>query len=257
MSRWLKWMGIAAAGLMATTALAADHTDGPAVTGNDAADINDVYAWLHTDGEKIVMIQTIGGITAASFSPAVQYVFHVGRDATQPLTAEPADWTNVICEFESGTSVQCWVDNGNAAGAADYVNGDPTPAAGIGGVNGNITVHAAQHADPFFFYLGGLNNARGYLRFLATNSVLPSPNGEGCYNLDVLINGGNCLGQTYASVTRGLLDGTYSSQNCDAGMAVNTFEDINVSALVVELDKSVIAGTGEYYAVYASTHIKN
>lgn len=255
MRSWVKLAGAVGFGLMATSAGAADHTDGPAVKADAAADIADVYAWTVDNNNKLALIQTIVG----EFSPNVQYVIHVGRTDTDAvaLTQGPGAWTNIICEFATPTSVQCWLDNGSGT-PLDYVSGDPSEVMGLTGVNAKLKLHAAQHADPFFFYLDGFKNARGYVQSIATAAVDALPP-TGCPdNLNTIVTGGGCTGQgvTIAALIRGLLDGTYSDNNCTAGAAVNNFETGNVWAISAEVDKTAIGGTGEFFMVYASTHEK-
>ena len=261
MRSWVKLTGAVGLGLMATSAGAADHTDGPAVQMDDAADIADVYAWTVDNNNKLALIVTMKG----EFSPSVQYVVHIGRTETETgaLTQGPSAWTNIICEFAMSTSVQCWVDNGSGT-PIDYVSGDASELMGLTGQNARLKLHAAEHADPFFFYLDGLKSARAYIQNTAAGT-LDAVAPMGCPdNFNAPINGGPCLtqGVNVGGLIRGLLNGVYSNDSCAAGpassdmTAVNNFETGNVWAISAEIDKTAIDGTGEYFTVYASTHEK-
>lgn len=253
MRTWLKWTGIAAFGLLASTALAADHTDGSAdglgTTANPDADITDVYAWAKDDGSTVVLIMNIVG----DFSDATQYAFHVGRTdaAGAALIAPASDITDVICEFASGTSLQCWAGD-------SYVTGDPSGSAGISSDDGNMLVHAAEHADPFFFYLDGFAAAVGAANANAGALALDPSKCPTNLGLPATAIGSTCPANvTISALLLGLLNGTYADANCTAGAAFNNFADNNVHSLVLEVDASLFAGTGDYLQVWATTHAKN
>ena len=101
---------------------AADHRDSSllAMAANSAADLNDVYAWMNASSSKLNLVMTVQPFAAAgaSVSPNVQYVFHVTSMAT--YHAATSTETDIICEFASGTSAQCWVGDG------EYLTGDPS-----------------------------------------------------------------------------------------------------------------------------------
>ena len=260
-----KWTGAGALALLATSAIAADHGDGADTTldTRPEADINDLYAWVKSDNQTLVMIMTIGALSAPDFSPGVQYVFHVGRQAddANALTAPAASWTDIICEFNAAQEVSCW------AGQSAYVTGDASADAGIANDDGSFKVHTGQHADPFFFYLQGFQTAVATVNAVGA-SLTPVGNGgcpdtsgavtldptNGCFDVDPAIG---VQTETVGGVLRGILNGTYADANCTAGTGpVNDFETLNVSAIVVEMDLSHIDGTGDFLQVWSSTHEK-
>ena len=228
MKVWIECVCLGSAVLVATSALASDHADGPAVAGTPNGDIVDLYAWAPPSTDELVMIQTIVG----TFSEDIQYVFHVGRSAAPALMSQPDAWTDVICTFDANARVSCWV------GDADYVAGDASSSGGIVSAAGTLKVHTGQHADPFYFYVAGFTQAVSAI--LAAAPTL-SFNAGGCPSIDA---------QT-SVVLVSLLNGMVS------GPAVNTYASANVDAIVVELDKSLISGSGEYFAIWASTHDAN
>ena len=228
MKSWMKWIGLAFGGLVATSAIAADHAEAPGVT---PADIADLYAWAPGGTDNLVLIQTLVG----DFAENTQYVFHVAR-SDAPILAAPASWTNVICTFDANQAIQCWA--GDPANGGDYVAGDASPDAGITSEAGTMQVHAGQHADPFYFYLTGFTQTVDAVVAAAGGLTF---DGAGCPQLDAAT----------VNALQGLLTGQVS------GPAVNNFETGNISALVVELDKSLIAGSGEQFAIYASTRSAN
>jgi hypothetical protein len=227
MKSWMKWIGLAFGGLVATSAIAADHAEAPGVT---AADIADLYAWAPGGTDNLVLIQTLVG----DFAENTQYVFHVAR-SDAAILAPPASWTNVICTFDANQAISCWA--GDPANGGDYVAGDASGNEGITSTAGTLKVHAGTHADPFYFYLTGFTQARDAV-VAATGLTFDN---AGCPDLP----------PATVNALQGLLDGSVS------GPAVNNFETNNVSALVVELDKTLIAGAGEHFAIYASTRSAN
>src|SRR5262245_874741 len=87
---------------------AADHLDAPTVAmpANRMPDINDVFAWMNTDGSKINLAMTVSPAEDGthSFGPSVQYVFHVtshpGATNAAAFVA-PGTESRVICTFAS------------------------------------------------------------------------------------------------------------------------------------------------------------
>jgi len=264
MRTWVRWTGIAAFGLLASTALAADHTDGSAdglgTDANPDADISDVYAWAKDDGHIVLIMNIVG-----DFSDATQYAFHVGRTdaAAGAITAPAADVTDVICEFDAGGAIQCWVGDGA------YVTGDPTADAGIESTDGSIKVHANAHADPFYFNLEGFSTAIATANAAAAALQLDAagcPTNLGTATIQDLVDAGilNDAGacnanDTVSSLLLGLLNGTYADAACAAGPGANgnSFANNNVRSLVLEVDGTLFEGTGDYLQVWASTHQKN
>jgi hypothetical protein len=126
--------------LLASASLnAADHLDGPAVSADPAADINDVYAFVNPNdsGELILAASVMPLATQQSqFSNVVEYQFHVQNTAG----GSPAE--TISCRFR-GKAVICKGPQG-------------TQVAGpIGRVNekDGLRVFAGLRDDPFFFDL--------------------------------------------------------------------------------------------------------
>lgn len=284
MKLWLRGSVLAAAGLVASAALAADHRDGPAAKAAGESDINDVYTWMTDDNEKLVLIQTVGGLPGVdNFSSAVQYAFHVGRgDAAPPanLVAPPPDNTDIICEFDSNTAVACYVGQTQGMPADDFAIGDPSADQGITSNGGTFRVHAGPHADPFYFHLAGFNAARDLVNaavaggILTPNDFLPS----GCVEepfMNLALSNVPPLAAKYGGTTTvsglllGFLNGDINpdgncadvaactgAANTPGEYSVDAFETNKVLAIVIEIDKTAIAGTGEFFYVHASTHQK-
>lgn len=257
MRTWVKWGGVAIAALFAGSAIAADHGDGPAAGSSPESDITDVYAWLHEDGDKLILVQNVTG----DFSSAVQYVFHVGRtdDAGGAVLGPAADWTNIVCELDSASNTACYVGTPGSE-AVEWAQGDASDA--LVSNSGGMRVHAGQHADPFYFYLTGLNNARGTVRSLLEGGVLDesSFNEEGCILDAVMATDVSTIDPALPAVTAseyllGQLNGTYDA----AGQATSPSNDLaanNINSIVIEIDKNLFAGSGELFQVWASTHRK-
>ena len=263
MRTWILLAAVAAGGLVASPAVAADHTDGPAVQANSDADINDLYAWLNDAGDKLVMIQSVGGLSGSTmFSDSVQYVFHIGRDAVPPLLAPAASETTLVCTFATNQEVSCYLGTPGSP-ATDFAIGDASTS--LTSSAGGFQVHTGQHADPFYFYLGGFNNARASVLAVAglTNNFNNLPNAAGCLPNGVMTTSlADLPNSTFPDVNigqalRDQLTGARDANLATGSFAEDTFAANNVLALVVEIDKSSIAGSGEFFSVWASTHTTN
>jgi hypothetical protein len=125
--------------LGAEAAFAADHLDGPAVSNDPAADINDVYAFVNpNDSQEIILVATVVPLAneQSRFSNVVTYQFSLqGAAAESPLQA-------VSCRFP-GSAVICNGPGGSrAAGPVGRNNGSD-----------GLRVFAGLRDDPFYFDL--------------------------------------------------------------------------------------------------------
>lgn len=238
MGSWIRRAALGAVGaLLATSAIAADHTDGSnsgqGVQANPAADINDVYAWS-ASGSNLALIMTVLPFAedTAAFDTSTLYVFNVYRDGSLHLgpggdfggLPPAAGLTRIICKFAAQDDAECWV------GENDYVKGDPSGTAGMTSANGTKVFAGLRH-DPFFFDLGGFNSTVTAVRTAATGGLTYTD--AGCPLLD----------DTTVGSLQGLLAG-----------GDNTFAELNTLAIVIEVPKSALNGTGELFNIYASTH---
>jgi hypothetical protein len=202
----------------------------PAAATNPMATIADVYAWMMGSNIELVMDVSPLDDGSHSFDPSVQYVFHLtskpGLGFNMPgLGTE----TRVILQFASSTSVQGWVTDATGTTTKDYVTGDPSNPAGITSIHGKIRVFAGPRSDPRFF------NATGFASGLAQlgTELLPK-DGAGC----PVINAAQS-----ASIRNLLITGG------------DTYDQKNVMAIVVAVDKSLVNLTGNTtVAVWGSTH---
>ena len=195
----------------------ADHVDGPAARADPAADLADVYAWMTADTEQVNLALTI---PAALFSDAVQYVFEV--ESSEAL-GEEGNLTRVICSFDEAQSIQCWV------GEDDYVRGIASEEVGLTSRSGRIRVFAGLRDDPFFFNSIGFNAVRTQIRDAMSELEFDE---AGCPLLD---------SETSQTLISQLTQGA------------NTFVN-PVSALVLQIDRSLLARGGDILAVSGSTH---
>ena len=215
---------------------AADHGDPPAISANQKADINDVYAWM--DGaDHLALSLTVerAAASGAAFSQAVQYAFHVGRGG---------DDTEVICQFDANdnSAIRCWI--GDAANNI-FIQGDPT---GAGLTDQGVQIFAGLRNDPFFFNLTGFLKVRDFVEVNGGSLTVV----DGCPDL----SGAGNVGATLAADIVDCL-----TTQCDQGVgvagnavAVDDFGGENVLALVLRVPITAINGSGDSYAVYASTH---
>jgi hypothetical protein len=210
---------------------AADHIDSPAAVGESSADLTDLYAWMTPDASKVNLIMDVTPFAGAgsAFSDAVQYVFHINSSAAYGM---PQKETQIICEFDAASEIQCWAGD-------EYIKGDARDPLGITNASGKMKVFAGLRDDPFFMEFNGFTEtvaavvgAAGGLSF----------DGEGCPALD--------------TATSNFLVGQLQS-GIGGVAATNTFAGSNVLSLTIQIDKDVIDGGGPILGVWASTHIAN
>jgi len=234
MRTWMKCAAVASLALVAGTAVAADHTDGPAVKMDPATDINDVYTWAK-DG-KLVLAMSVGGVQAPdAFSDAALYTFHLHTQTKFPEAPAPDKSGRLTCKFPKANEAECWLV-ASGGKVLDYVKGDPSTEAMS--ESGKLRIHAAKHADPFFFFLAGLNKAIETVQTAAA-SLMSYP--SGCPKLDA------------ATVTALQTQLTTDVSKTPAGPAVNNFAMLNQLILFAEVDPTAV-GTGDYVAVWGSTN---
>ncbi|MGB5812972.1 MAG: DUF4331 family protein [Polyangiales bacterium] len=225
------WIALAAvvtvgAGLVGSV-YAADHGDSPRAAADPAADIADLYAWMDADdGEKLNLIMTV--TSNGAFSDAVEYVFHVNSDDDGPLGPNPQAETRVTCVFDEEGVVTC-----QAGGSS--VSGDPSGEVGIMSPDGLLRVFAGLRDDPFFFNLGGFNATVEAVIAAATGDPPIAFDDDGCPLLD---------------------DDTAAQLRSVIGTAPegDDFAGLNVLALVVQVDRSLVNGNGDILGVWASTN---
>lgn len=206
---------------------AADHGDGPGVSVDRSADLNDIYAFVDpNDNSKVVVILTVNGFIVPSeavnfgiFDPGLRYRFEIEAtgdpnpdyfiDVTftpkmtsgaTPQTATIA--SNFFTNFTAATSVP----NLNTTGPEPVVTTDA--ATGISFVAGLFD-------DPFFFDIPGFN------RFVAS-VFAGSPNAAALQRGRDSFAGYNTLAIALsipASLIRGLLT---ASANNSVGTSART-----------------------------------
>lgn len=222
--------------LTAPVALAADHLDGPAASADPTSDITDVFAWTSPDGKSLNLVMDIfpAATAASKFSNTVQYVFHT---SSHPAFGMPAGGTeDIVCTFDAAQKVSCWA-------GSEYVNGDASSTSGI--ASGKLRVYTGLRDDPFFFNLDGFKHAVSDVKATAAGGGLPAPDAAGCYNL-----GNPGTSGTIASVL--VKDLTHASNGTSA--AVDHFAGLNVLAIVLQVDLSVVNKGGPVVGVWASTN---
>ncbi len=207
---------------------AADHADGPAVRADPAADINDLFAWMSQDAEKLYLALSVFPFASAGsrFSDSVQYVFHIGSGTEFGGVADDGE---IICTFNAAQDVQCW------AGETSVL-GDASSPAGLVSDDGRLRVFAGPRNDPFYFNLSGFNATT---RIVAGAAPSLTFDAAGCPMVD-------------AATSNVLV--TQLRTNPEAGPPLDDFVGGNVLALVLEVDKSLVAGNGPIVGVWASTN---
>lgn len=228
-------LGLAAALPASGPALAADHRDGDFVLADPSTDVNDVYTWMSSDGQKVYLAMTVfpfANATMSKFSTAGLYVFHTASRATfGATTVTPLD---IVCSFDQAQRISCWVgDNTN------FVSGDASYVAGVSNAANTIKVFAGPRKDHFFFNLDGFNRARGLVR-----------NGAG----GLTFNADGC--PTAPAATLNMVAGALSQNSAGGTPAVDTFRTANTLAIVLEIDKGLLNKGGGFISVWGGTHRK-
>jgi hypothetical protein len=225
-------LGILAAASIAVLLLAghrsinaADHLDSPSVAGGPC-DIADLYSWMSPDAGRVVMAMTT---PAAALSNQCQYVFHVGSASA---FGEQLTNTMVVCQYDA--EITCWVgEPGETQGGAYQAKVSGATGDTIEGEG--IKLYAGSREDPFFFNLQGFSTAVETVRGAAGGLT---PNEYGCPNVDAA---------TSAALVEQL------STDGAGGPAADSFAAKNVTAVIVELDKTLVNSGGPVLAIWAST----
>jgi hypothetical protein len=185
---------------------------------------------MNGDASKVNLVMTVVPFAGpgATFSDAVQYVFHVNSSAGY---GQAQTESLIICQFPNGdpASAECW-------GGGQHVNGDATPTAGLVSSNGKFKVFAGLRDDPFFFSLDGFKEAVATVKSAAPSLTFDS---NGCPN----VNG----------PTSEALVGQLQSDG-HGHSPVNTFAGANVMAIVIQIDKALVSSGGSTLGIWASTH---
>lgn len=229
---------------------AADHSDSPAASLNETADLTDFFAWTYDDaGEpSLALILNVfrDAPASATFATNVLYVAHVDRGGTETLVA---------CQFDStdNTAARCWV--GDSASSV-FLDGDPTNAASPLTVDG-VKVFAGQRDDPFFFNSDGFSATTSAVQDLCVvqNGCGAVLDGNGCPNLSVDVDATDdfpSLGEALANCLTTMCDAGVGDNSNAA--AINNFAGDHVLSLVVSVPLSLIDGTGDTLVAYGSTH---
>jgi hypothetical protein len=220
-------------GGLASTAIAFDHADSPDVLTDPSTDITGLYAW--TSGGKLELALNVSpSATAQSkFSTDALYVIHVNRAASYGAAATES---TIVCRFDAAQAITCWP----GTSTAEITTGDASATAGLSSASGKFKVFAGLRADPEKANLAGLQDmlavvygAAGSLQF----------NAGGCPTLDAATTGVlvNLLQTDPDSVPSG-------------GAAKDAFEGKNVLSIVMEVDLSLLTGSGDILGVWASTN---
>lgn len=225
---------------------AADHLDSSTLlndTGSRMADINDVYAWMTSDGTKVNLALTVSPADDGTrhFGPTVQYVFHVEEHTTFGLAGTER---RIICTFTDDTNGQCWVADASNT-LLDYVGGDLSVVTGKASASNKFRVFAGRRSDPFFFNLSGFLTAKR-----TVNNTALTLNAKGCPD----VTAAPTVPQTLRDQLQGMPDGTTENSVCSQ-TDKDCFKTFDVKAIVVQIDKDLLVGaTNKYISVWASTH---
>lgn len=228
MKRFLAFASALAVLTSTSAVFAADHRDGPGVRADPAADINDVFAWMAPDANRVYLAMTVFPFAAAEarFSDSAQYVFHA---ASGPAFGQiAAEEVNLICTFNVAQEITCHIGDVT-------VSGDAHDPAGLASADGRLKVFTGLRNDPFFFNLNGFQRTA---RIVAGATGLV-PDDAGCPNVD------QATSQTLVQQLMTEPDGS---------PATDEFAGANTLAIVASVDKSLLTTNGAILAVWASTN---
>lgn len=213
---------------LAPWARAFDHADGPAVVADRSTDLTGLYAWT-SGGKLMVVVNTSPSATVMSrFSTTAAYTVHVTRAAAY---GDAGQDTTIVCTFDAAQAVTCWPGNS----LAETTSGDATNTAGLSSTSGKFKVFTGLRADPEALNLAGLKNMISTVNTAAAGLTF---DGGGCPSLD-------------ANTSAILVD----ALRTDEGMpATNVFAGTNVLSIAMEVDLSLLTGSGNILGVWASTN---
>ena len=230
----------------APLARAADHRDGSNVLSSPEGDINDVYAWMSKDARIVYLAMTVvpnAGKSGqpARFSDAIKYVINLNSRPNDgnsifsgAAAARDRSRTRIIATFDNGTPqrIRLWVVDQVTGRTVEYLTGDPSNTAGLQSTDGLVRVFAGLRDDPFFFNMDGFNTLTAAVRGLPPGA-LGTPDGAGCIAVD---------------------QGTQQLASSVLSTGTNFFGSFNALAIVVAIDKGLLAHSGPILAVWGSTH---
>lgn len=247
MKKLARYIGAAGLGLSAllfsTDVKAADHLDSPSLTANPLADINDVYAWMTTDGKlNVAMTVSPNDNGTRHFSTAVLYVFHITSKAGLGVGQAGGTETKIICQFANDLDAKCWIGD---SPVKDYVEGDPSGAAGVTSFDEKVRLFAGRRSDPFFFNLQGFRDAVTAVKGTAGITL----DAAGCPN--------NLADAAVAGFRTKLQEGGQAAATAPCATDhADCFKHLKVKAIVLQLDKSLVLEAGQTtVGVWASTHM--
>jgi hypothetical protein len=208
----------------ASSSHATDHADGSAAAGEPASDLTDLYAWMQ-DGRLVVALTLHPDAAGdAQFATDTVYALHLHRfNSYDPRTTNPGLETAVLCRFHANDDVECWAGEN----PLHHVRGDASAGA-LSSSDDALRIFAGLREDTAFFNPEGYASLRNWF---AGNDV--AIDGNGCPSIS---------DEDSAELLAALAEGqdAYASQQ--------------VLALVLELDTSVLSGTGKYVGVWAGAH---
>lgn len=199
-------LALAAGG--ATSAPASDHLDTPSVIADPRADIGDIFAW--TSGGRLNLVMTIVG---HSFSPSLDYVFHVDSGARFGRTTRT---TTIACRLK-GREMLCRRADGLQSG------------------DRRMRVFAGLRDDPFFNNVKGTREA-----YMIAGEALAkglAKDEAGCPAFD-------------KTTSTAVLD---RWRHTSGGPAQNLLAGWTPASLVISVDLEAVSEGGRTLAVWAET----
>ncbi len=226
-------VALLALALSATLVRAADHRDGAGVRADPAADINDVFAWMAPDAQRVYLAMTVFPFAApgARFSDSAQYLF---RTASGPAFGQASAGEVVLaCTFDSAEQQHLTCRVGDTE---TMVSGDASQPAGLTSSDGRLRVFAGLRSDPFFFNLNGFSRTAEIVVGAAGGLTFDA---AGCPALD-------------AATSQVLV--TQLQTEPDGTAATDEFAGANTLAIVAAVDKSLLTRNGAILSVWGGTY---
>lgn len=222
-----------AAGLVAPVARADDHRDGTVVVARPDADLTSLYAWV-SGPQRETKLNLILGVQFDELGDDLQYVFHVGSGLDyQTITDEVL----ILCQHGLDRQTECWV------GDELYLKGDASTPAGLATPDGRLRIFVGLRDDPFYFNQAGFEAVLSGLR-----TELPNVTKDAAQCPALPAGTANTLlAQLRQGEQAGPPTNFYQQGGAPDGLG-------RITALVVQVDKALVAKGGDVLAIWASTH---
>jgi hypothetical protein len=213
--------------LAVPSAHAIDHQDAPSLAATPSADIADLFAWMSTDGSKVILAMTVnpGATSSSRFASDTMYVFHTSSRSS--IASTTATLVDIVCGFDDAQKISCAVGDASVS-----ISGDASNPSGLARSDNKLRVFAGLRKDPSFASIANIDQMKAAAKTAFATAAAPDAAG--------------CKATTGKTAIMAL----------GSMPASNTFTTSNVLSLVMEVDRSLLNRGGPIFGVWAATHKK-